>query len=165
MAEEVWKVVESHPEFEVSSTGKIRNNKTKTIINGHKVCGYIRIGLGKKYGKNKTIAAHRLIAEAFIPNPENKPQVDHIDNIKHHNNVENLRWVTQEENIQNNWKYRKANNIKPKRRKIVCVETNKIYNSYRKAAADYNIHNKRIYDVLVGFQQTAGGVHWKFVED
>lgn len=165
MVEEVWKVVESHPEFEVSNTGKVRNKRGKILSNKPNKCGYVRIGLGKKYGKNKTIAAHRLIAEAFIPNPENKPQVDHIDNIKHHNNIENLRWVTQGENIKSNWEYRKVNNIKPQKRKIVCVETNKVYNSYKEAADDYNIHDKRIYDALVGIQITAGGVHWKYVED
>ena len=52
MVEEVWKVVESHPEFEVSNTGKVRNKRGKILSNKPNKCGYVRIGLGKKYGKN-----------------------------------------------------------------------------------------------------------------
>lgn len=164
MAEEVWKVVPGYEEYEASNTGKLRNSKTKKIINGTKgSSGYIRVALRKKY-KQTSIAIHRLIALAYIPNPLNKAQVDHIDNVKYHNNIENLRWVTQGENVKSNWEYRRLNNIKPQKRKVICVETNKIYNSYRSAAKDYNIHKKRVYDALIGVQQTAGGVHWKFVE-
>lgn len=54
-----------------------------------------------KDGKGKQFYVHRLVAEAFIPNPENKPQVDHIDNNTENNDVSNLRWVTQVENMAN----------------------------------------------------------------
>jgi len=54
-----------------------------------------------KNGKGKQFYVHQLVAKAFIPNPDNKPQVDHIDNNKENNNVSNLKWVTQKENMNN----------------------------------------------------------------
>lgn len=61
---------------------------------------YIRVGI-RQGGKFKSQYVHRLVAEAFIPNPDNKPCVDHIDGNKRNNHVENLRWVTHKENIEN----------------------------------------------------------------
>ena len=66
---------------------------------------------------NKIFSVHRLVAKAFIPNPENKPQVNHIDSIRDNNHVDNLEWCTHIENIRHSW----ANN---KNRKTVKGENN-----------------------------------------
>ena len=60
--------------------------------------GYLLVNVG---GIRNTVPVHRLVAEAFLPNPENKPFVDHIDGNKSNNRIENLRWVTQKENVNN----------------------------------------------------------------
>lgn len=80
--------------------------------------GYEIVDLYKN-GKRKTVRVHRLVAEAFIPNNDNKPEVNHIDGNKHNNNVDNLEWVTKKENCRHAWN---NNLIKPSygvRRQII----------------------------------------------
>ena len=60
--------------------------------------GYLRVGLSIGKGKTKHEKIHRLVARTYIPNPENKPQVNHINEIRTDNNVSNLEWVTAKEN-------------------------------------------------------------------
>lgn len=105
---EIWK--ESIiPNYQVSNLGRVKNMKTKHIlIPDTEEKGYKRI-TAKIDGKRKHFAVHRLVAFAFIPNPENKPQIDHIDCNKSNNRVDNLQWVTNKENSQLRWsRIRKA---------------------------------------------------------
>lgn len=69
--------------------------KTQSIVNGYKYCG-----ISYKNGKHITKRVHRLVAEAFLPNPNSYPIVIHIDNNKKNNRVENLKWGTIKENTQ-----------------------------------------------------------------
>ncbi len=98
---EEYKIIEGFENYSVSKYGNVKNNKTgkiiKPILNHN---GYYRVGLWKN-GDGKKFKVHRLVGNAFIPNPKNKPQIDHIDNIKTNNNVNNLRWCTNSENNQN----------------------------------------------------------------
>ena len=75
----------------------IYKNKTKEMKPYKEKDGYIRIRLCKN-GKQKNLLLHRLLALQFIPNPENKPCIDHINGVKDDNRLENLRWVTHKEN-------------------------------------------------------------------
>lgn len=103
---EIWKTIEGYPEYQVSNMGRVkainwhRGNKEKEIkpYTTHK--GYLRLRLCKN-GKSKQFQIHRLVAQAFIPNPENKPYIDHINTDRTDNRVENLRWVTNKENCNN----------------------------------------------------------------
>ena len=106
--EETWKesIVKG---YLVSNLGRIKNLKTGNIIVPDKEeKGYRRLTV-KINGKRKHFAVHRLVAVAFIPNPYNKPQVDHIDADKSNNRVDNLRWCSNKENSMWRWeKIRKA---------------------------------------------------------
>jgi len=75
----------------------IRKIEKSILKEGTTNCGYVRVNLCKN-GKNKKHSVHRLVATAFIPNPENKPCVNHIDGNKKNNKLENLEWVTHKEN-------------------------------------------------------------------
>ena len=88
--------------YEISETGVLRNAKTKKIVNGStEKNGYQRVRIeNKELGRVVRTTIHRLVAEAFIPNPEGKPQVNHIDMNKQNNNVSNLEWVTCSENMK-----------------------------------------------------------------
>ena len=101
MEKEIWKTINGYPNYMISSMGNVKNIKTgkllKTRIGNN---GYYTITLSKK-GEIKKKDIHRLIAIAFIPNPENKPEIDHINTDKIDNRIENLRWVTHKENINN----------------------------------------------------------------
>ena len=74
-----------------------------------KIKGYHQVGLSRD-GKPKTLPVSRLVALHYIPNPENKPEVDHIDRNPSNNHVSNLRWVTRQENLDNRgmWKSNKS---------------------------------------------------------
>ena len=90
--------------YQITDDGRvwstIRKRYLKNILN--KKRGYYFVVLcSDKYPMGKTLTIHRLVAEAFIPNPDNKPEVDHINTVKTDNRVENLRWATHSENMHN----------------------------------------------------------------
>jgi len=89
-----------YPGYEINKLGEVRNVLKGNILKPRLVGGYLRIGLNK-YNKQTLFTIHRLLARHFIPNPDNKPCVDHINKIKTDNRIENLRWVTHSENSQN----------------------------------------------------------------
>jgi hypothetical protein len=92
------RAIEGYPNYEILEIGVVRNIKTGRIIEGSAGSkGYIIVKLYNN-GKAKTVKMHRLVAEAFIPNLDNKPQVNHIDGVKSNNSVDNLEWVTNGEN-------------------------------------------------------------------
>lgn len=96
---EIWKDIEGYEDlYEVSDEGNVRNKKTGRILKPGKKNDYKFVGLFKN-GKSKYRLVHRLVGKAFIPNPDNKPEIDHIDKNRSNNNVDNLRWVDRQENI------------------------------------------------------------------
>ena len=101
--EELWKPVAGYPGYEdyyqISSCGRVYSVRSGRCLTPKKYGGYLYVTLSVG-GKTKACRIHRLVALAFIPNPKNKPTVNHINEIKTDNNVDNLEWATVKE--QNN---------------------------------------------------------------
>lgn len=145
----------------VSSLGRFKNKKG-VIMKDYKLhhSGYIYLRVNiQKY------ALHRLVAQTFIPNLENKPVVNHIDGNKKNNSLSNLEWVTSSENNLHN---HKIGLIKCFKRKIVQfdLEMNEIkkFDSIKEAAIYLNISQSNIKSVLYKKQNTAGGFIWKYLD-
>ena len=108
----MWKPISEN--YFVSNFGRIKSNKCKNgKAFGKKYEHILKHKIGKTgynvVSVNSYQLVHRLVAKAFIPNPKNKPCVDHIDHNKSNNNVTNLRWVTYEENNKHRYDCGRAN--------------------------------------------------------
>jgi len=97
----VWKRSELYPTVEASKEGELRNTITKSILKQHITNkGYKRIALPAIPANNDKASAHRIIALAWVPNPDNLPQVNHIDGNKTNNHVDNLEWMSGSDNVK-----------------------------------------------------------------
>lgn len=128
-----WKKIDGKPNYSVSDTGGIRNDKTGRILKLSKhSCGYLQVMLGRK---TTPVYVHRVVAMAFVLNPEHKPQVDHINGDKMDNRAENLRWVTASENACG-YGYTQRNSNRMKRVRATNGEKTIVFES-RDAAAEH----------------------------
>lgn len=159
---EIWEIL-SDGEYLISNMGRffsLRYDKLmKQQLNSR---GYLKVSLKKLYKHPEP--SHRVIAKYFIPNPENKPQVNHINGIKTDNRVDNLEWVTISENAIHafNMGLRKSS-------KVIQLDLfGNILNEYKsmsEASKKTNIHTSSISACCIGNSETAKGFTFKFYED
>ena len=98
-----WKKIRGFPNYSISNTGLVRNDITSKLKEiQHDKYGYLVCAL-YRHQERKLCKIHRLIAEHYIPNPDNKPYINHINGIKDDNRIENLEWCTAKENNYHAW--------------------------------------------------------------
>ena len=197
--EEIWKDIKGYEGlYQVSNYGRVKSlekidlkgyhRREKILITSCGSDGYCQVGLTKK-NIRKMYKAHRLVAEAFIPNPENKPQINHIDGDKTNNVMKNLEWVTREENMQHAYKIgltkghkghkhseetksRISNSLKAKYGiKVICITTGEIFSSIKTAAQNTNATESGICLCCKGKQNYSGKspvtnkkLSWQYLE-
>ncbi len=165
----------------IKSNG-IKQNVTNHIMKKVNIQGYWQVVLSRKDAKkpHKNFRVHRLVAKAFIPNPDCKPDINHINAIRNDNRVENLEWCTQKENIQHAWKSGLCENVREKSikrcsilgkrntKKVVQLDRDnnliKEWDSMRVAIKELNIDESNISHSCRDIRKTAGGYKWKFKE-
>lgn len=174
---EVWKDIEGYEGlYQVSSFGRVKSfditdnlgriRKGRILKGCKNTNGYLLVNLYKNsIGHSKNI--HRLVAEAFIPNPDNKPQVNHIDEDKTNNVVSNLEWMTVKENSNHgtrNERMRKTLRIPILAINLKNGEVEEFYGS-SECARQLGLHNQHISEVLKGKLRQTGGYTFKYLNE
>lgn len=149
--------------YSVSSTGEVRNDNTGYILKKQMQDGYMKVGLTIN-GNMKRCSIHRLVATAFIPNPDNLPIVNHLDGIKNNNNVENLEWTTVSGNALHAHQagligYQKR---RPVRQFSANGDWLMDFESATEAARQCELLPEKIIDVCRGNRKTHGKYQWRY---
>ena len=159
--------IKGYENYLVTEQGQIINSKTgRTLKPSIATNGYCRVSL-RKNGQTKTLYIHRIVAEAFIPNPNNYNEVNHIDEDKTNNSVENLEWVAHKANVHHaTCQQRKGEtNTARNGRPVLCVETNQIYASTTAIEKELGYNKGTIWQACNGKIKTAYGYHWVYAEN
>ena len=156
--------------YQASNLGRIRNKKTERILKCQKnKKGYLVVGL-RKNNTQITRQVHRLVAKTFIPNPENKPQVNHKDGNKEDCCISNLEWNTNGENGKHAYdtglrrKRFGKEHFKAKAVEQYDLEGNlvKVWNSIADIERQLNIKHTNICKCCKGNRKTTGGYTWRY---
>ena len=141
---ELFKVIEEFPNYQISNLGNIKNNKDILLKIGKRISnsGYIQVRLSKE-GKYYYRYIHRLLAKAFLPNPNNYRTINHINGNKHDNRVENLEWLTHSENMKHAYKIG-LNRISEKQSEAIKKANTK----YKKGKPLSEEHKKKLGEAL-----------------
>lgn len=174
---EIWKPIENYPNYDVSNMGRVRNNKTMKVLKPYKTGGnnkseryyYVALYQGTANSR-KNFRVHRLVAETFIPNPSNKREVNHKDGDKFNNVVSNLEWCSRSENMKHAIRalgaIRHSGAENGKAKKVIRIEDGQIFGCLTDAAHACGLmDHASISACLNGRCSTAGGFHWKLVEE
>lgn len=173
---EIWKDIKGYEGlYQVSNLGRVKNLKTNYLLKENTSFGlYKMVALCVRY-KKRLFSIHRLVAQAFIPNPLNKKEVNHLDGNKYNNNVSNLEWATRKENAQHAIKMglqtkeqlaKAVSSMTAKTRKpILQIKDGKVvkeYESARQASRMNNFCISAICHCANGKYKSMYGYEWRY---
>lgn len=183
---EVWRDIEGYEgQYAISNMGRV---KSLDRILPHKTHGtwhirerilkqakggrnkdknklYMQVALNVGNGKLTNIKIHRAVAKAFVPNPDGKPEVNHIDGNKANNRADNLEWVTPQENMDHAWNHGLCENIvQAKARQVQCVETGEKFPSISAAEKALSAAGGAI-GHAIRKKRTSCGYHWIYADN
>lgn len=152
----MFKTIAGYPNYEINETGLIRMKDTGQYKSPRLRKGYLQVRIG-----DKDLFIHRLVAEAFIPNPDSLPCVNHKDENKTNNCVDNLEWCTSAYN--NSYGTRQERCAYNRAKAVIALKDGKYFQrfpSIKRAALETGINSRSIHKVLYGIQHTTGGYGW-----
>ena len=151
--QEVWAPIKGYPSYAVSNYGRVRNRKSGATLNPSVIgTGYLRVQLWNR-GQCTSYVVHRLVAEAFFEEDISDKQVDHVNSVKSHNFIWNLRLVTACENIKLTYtRGRLLSNAKPVR----IIQTGERFDSISRCAMRLDICPKRLSRAIKTNKDVAG---------
>lgn len=170
---EKFATIDGFPKYQISSQGRVINSRGMEKVSKNNKDEYLHVDLYDR-GSRTTKRIHRLVAEAFVPNPDNKPDVNHKDGNKHNNSVDNLEWVTKSENMIHAYRtglnkphaaYGMRGHKNPnggrKGLPVRIVETGEEFKSIKDCAIAINGNDRGICDCLNGRQHTHRDLHFE----
>lgn len=162
----MWVTVERCPRIEVNERGEVRYKDTgKLASTSVAATGYVQVGVWYK-GKSRTFNVHRLVAEAFLPNPYSLPQVNHKDEDRTNCNVENLEWCDVSYNANYGTKIEKQRRIGCKPVVAIDKRTGEetTYYSLAEAGRKLSVNPDRISRALCGGRRGTLNHYWRYAE-
>lgn len=178
MSMEEWRDVEGYNGiYQVSDAGRVRSkwipsssSDRQKVAHFYHILkpvkasnGYYNVTFCDESGNKKQKSIQRLVAEAFIPNTENKPQVNHIDGDKYNNGVDNLEWATSRENIL----HAHSNGLTklPNNARRVMRSDGEVFESIAAGGRSIgHVHGAHVGEVCNGTRRQAGGYGWKYID-
>lgn len=160
---ETFVKIDGFEKYEVSNLGRVRNMKSgRTLKPQLQKNGYLTHQLSE-HNKRKTLLLHRIIATAFIDNPGKKPQVNHIDENKLNNDLSNLEWCTEKENMTHGTRTKRA--AEKLSQKVIQLDLNdnilNVFKSMVQAEQETGVSTGNISSCCSGKTKSAGGFKWK----
>lgn len=178
---EIWRPVKGYEGlYEVSNKGRIRSLdriaifkdgrsrkyygkvlEIKTVNNS----GYLTVGLHNN-GKQKTLLVHRVVAEAFIDNPNRYPEVNHIDQDKLNNRIENLEWCTHIKNVNHGDEIERGAAKQRRNFRQLDMDGNliRVWSGFKKMERETGFQRKSVYDCCIGKRDSYKGFRWEYEE-